>query len=70
MKTSLVKSVVNNTERGGELVLASQQFFISMIIFIYATSVNVACVYTKLCLRKLAYILQTYDSVNSSYVFL
>ena len=34
----------------------------------YATSVKGTLVYTQLCLMHLAYIQQTYDSVNSSYV--
>ena len=42
------ESVGNNFERGVNQYLASQQFFISIIIFIYATSFSGTRVYTQL----------------------
>jgi len=35
-----------------------------MLRFIYATSVNGTHVYMQLCLMQLAYIQNTYDSIN------
>jgi len=47
----------NNTERGGESVLSNQyNFFISILIFIYATSVKENCMYMQLCVMQQEYI--------------
>jgi len=51
-----VDDVGNNTKKGGELVFSNNIFFISIIRFIYATSVKGTGVCTQLFLRQPTYI--------------
>ena len=60
--------VGNNTEKGANHYLQINNFFISIIRLIYATSEKGTHVCTQLFLRQPMYIQWTYDSINSSYV--